>query len=76
MIAVTTPASYNARRRSGGGATNAVIAANDNGGRRVVVRIIAPSAITAAEIEVFGAILMEMEASAANENKKQIALHV
>lgn len=60
------PASHTPPKR--GRSTKALAAANDNGGRRVIVRLAAPSAITTAEVEVFGAILSDLEALAANDN--------
>lgn len=43
-------------------------AANDNSGRRVIVKLKPPLDITTAEIEVFGALLAELEAATANDN--------
>lgn len=43
-------------------------AANDNGGRKITIKLKPPSNITVAEIEVFGALLAQLEAAAANDN--------
>ena len=43
-------------------------AANNNGDRRITVRLSPVRTISIAEIEVFGALLAELEITAANDN--------
>jgi hypothetical protein len=45
-------------------------AANDNAGRRITATIKPLPTITVAEIEVFGALLAEIESAAANDNNR------
>ncbi|MGN6365899.1 hypothetical protein [Asticcacaulis taihuensis] len=56
-------------RRPPAGFKRSIRAANENGGRRVIVELKPPPTITTAEIEVFGALLADLELVAANDNE-------